>query len=316
MNLDHTFRESRYYRFGLLAGWRNLRRNGFSLGVKKTLGKLLQPVNFFSRFPEYACFEQALRPVLDRPGSVVLDIGSPKLFGLFLAWTYPVTVVVSDICVEYVREYRKIWRTLASEARGKAVFVVLDGRSLPLAAGAVQAVYAMSVIEHIHGERPEREMVAEMARVLQPDGLCLLSVPYGERWQEQKSDCRVYGCTPAVRGDWFFFQRIYDRGSFSRDILEPAEKVCETSLVCTIVRRPGFGLGLHRLLCRLFSVYGMALLGFLNPLWSRRLNRIVPGLVEKPFSRYGEVRHPADVYGDAVWVGARRGPGRASAAGG
>src|SRR5690242_20298390 len=53
------YQEPRYYFFGLKAGLRNLLQNGFALGAKRTLGKIAQPINWYTRFPEYYYFDRA-----------------------------------------------------------------------------------------------------------------------------------------------------------------------------------------------------------------------------------------------------------------
>jgi hypothetical protein len=76
-------KEPRYYFLGRRAGSTNLTANGSRLGVKKTLGKLSQPFNAASRFPEYCCVDTAIRKFLatrrDPAAARILDVGSPKL---------------------------------------------------------------------------------------------------------------------------------------------------------------------------------------------------------------------------------------------
>jgi len=54
-------REARYYTFGLRAGVANFLSNRFLLGARKTIGKITQPINAYSRFPEYYWFDLAVR---------------------------------------------------------------------------------------------------------------------------------------------------------------------------------------------------------------------------------------------------------------
>src|ERR1051325_12248929 len=59
-------RELTYYFFGLRAGFANLFTNWFQLGFKKTAGKIMQPINSYTRFPEYYWFDAAISSYLAR----------------------------------------------------------------------------------------------------------------------------------------------------------------------------------------------------------------------------------------------------------
>ena len=50
------FAELRIYLSALQAGLRNVWVNGFKLGAVKTVGKIIQPINQYTRFPEYFYF--------------------------------------------------------------------------------------------------------------------------------------------------------------------------------------------------------------------------------------------------------------------
>ena len=75
----------------------NVAANKLRLGLKKTVGKITQPVNAPSRFAEYDAFETAIhRHLAAHTGSRprILDVGSPKLFGLHLACTRSAASVI------------------------------------------------------------------------------------------------------------------------------------------------------------------------------------------------------------------------------
>ena len=65
--------ELRYFRFGLALGISNILRNGFQLGPKKTLGKVLQPINSYARFPEYHFLGRYIEAHLKRFASRALQ---------------------------------------------------------------------------------------------------------------------------------------------------------------------------------------------------------------------------------------------------
>jgi SAM-dependent methyltransferase len=297
--------ELKYYAFGLHAGLRNLVVNGFQLGLKKTVGKITQPVNAPSRFPEYDHFATAIRTFRSaQPGGhrlKVLDVGSPKLLGLYLARTLDVHVVMTDISALNVDEYQTMWRALQGRARGTAEFSLRDARALEFAAGTFDVVYSMSVLEHIEGEMADAQAVRELLRVLKPGGLLVVSVPFGRTHAEQK---RI-GVAGAARrtGDRqaYFFQRIYDMQQFRRRILAEASAL-ESVTVTTISRRNAWlarGIG-H------LGENARGALGFLNPLLSVALNRSRPGIDDTFEVRYGPLHSAGDIYGDLILIGRKR----------
>src|SRR4030067_1405059 len=99
--------ELEWYAFVLGGGLRNLMANGGSLGWKRTLGKILQPIPFYTRFPEYHFFSEAIRRVVSNSAAgrcEILDVGSPKLLGLYLSTAFPVRSHLTDLSERETRE--------------------------------------------------------------------------------------------------------------------------------------------------------------------------------------------------------------------
>jgi SAM-dependent methyltransferase len=297
--------ELRYYTFGLRAGASSLFANGFELGIRKTIGKITQPINSYTRFPEYYFFDTAIRDYLraippDRPVKV-LDVGSPKLLGLYLAFQYQVEVQLTDISEMNLDEYRVMWRSLERRAKGKTSFDLQDARSLKFADGEFEIVYSMSVIEHIDGDAGDSRAVQEFQRVLRPGGLLLLSVPFGNRYAEQ----RIVGMAGAVRktsdSRAYFFQRIYDEPTFEQRILKFANQLTEINLT-TVWRK-------RKWIHRSFGYLGQNIrgaLGFLNPLLSAAINRSSYGMQSSFCVEYGDLHTTRDLYGDLIMVGRKQ----------
>jgi len=301
------FDEFRFYRFGFKMGLANLLRNRMRLGLKKTVGKITQPVNSYTRFPEYALMDEAIRSFSQRKGSSealrVLDVGSPKCFGLYLASTMNLEVEMTDISPLNVDEYRAIWGAVSTQARGSARFALQDARSLRYAANQFDVVYAMSVLEHIEGETGDADGVREMVRVLKPKGLLLFSVPFGLNYVEQKRRGFARAVEKTRDKSLYFFQRIYNRSSFERRV-SPAMEGLQVRAQWTVWRESQLSL-------RLFTCLGenlQGLLGFVNPWLSRWVNRSTDGLVDQIPSSYGEVLSAADLYGDAVIIAEKEAP--------
>jgi SAM-dependent methyltransferase len=287
--------EFRYYRFGLKLGIANLLRNGFALGLRKTLGKIAQPINSYTRFPEYFFLEQAMHEHLCRPCRI-LDIGSPKLFGFYLATHYPIELHLTDLSPGDVREYELFWSSVR-DAVGEVSFAVQDARHLSYGDDHFDMVYSMSVVEHIEGREGDSEAVREMMRVLKPGGHLLVSVPYGSYYVEQYRVGLRSAATKTADTQSHFFQRIYDSSRLRQRLATGSDR----SSIVTVSRR-------HSGLTKRYSALGenaRGLLGFLSPFVSRAVNRHCVGYPANEHHEYCEAYTSRDVYGDAI-VSARK----------
>jgi SAM-dependent methyltransferase len=301
------FDAGKYYRFGLAMGLANVARNGLQLGWKKSLGKILQPVNSYGRFPEYHYMETRIRPLLPARGGAprvrILDVSSPKCFGLYLAYHFDAEVHLTDIDGPSVAEAEVLWTAMKRRAKGSAVFSIQDARSLDYRDGEFDIVFSMSVVEHIEGAAGDAAAIHEMVRVLKPRGTLLVTVPIGQHYVEQQA----IGFAGAARstGDRssYFFQRIYT-----------PETAQEHLLNCTSAVRLLEAETVHRsdgMLARLYRRLGLntrGFLGFLNPVLSSLFNRTTKGVAAPP-SRYGTLHSVGDLYGDLMLAWEKCGSG-------
>jgi SAM-dependent methyltransferase len=224
----------------------------------------------------------------------ILDVSSPKCFGLYLAYHFDVEVHLTDIDYPSVREAEVLWDAIKGRAKGNAVFSVQDARYLQYQNEEFDIVYSMSVIEHVGGSAGDTEAMKEMARVLNVGGLLLVTVPIGQNYVEQE----ILGFEGAARysGDrrLYFFQRIYSPQTANERLLHCTSTVQlrEALTVCrsnSVVARSYLRLG-YKARC---------LLGFLDPVLSKVMNRTMTGVVAAP-SRYGKVNTSRDLYGDLM----------------
>jgi len=290
--------ERKYYQFGLRLGLANVLRNGFRLGLKKTAGKLLQPVNSYTRFPEYWFLGSEAERYLGTSGSAgrrkILDVSSPKCFSLYLAYHFDAELYMTDIDDASVMEAEILWRAIRDRAKGATHFSVEDARSLTYADETFDIVYSMSVIEHVAGSAGDSESVREMLRVLKPGGLLMVTVPFGPDYVEQGRA----GFEGAARGTGdkkvYFFQRIYAPESARERIIGaiPEARLVKAFSVSAKDSR----------VARLYRQIGgelRGLCGGLNPILSAALNRYQEGIVPVE-GNYGAQHRPTDVYGDLM----------------
>lgn len=298
-------KEFKYYFFGLRAGLANLFGNGLQLGMKKTAGKLMQPINSLTRFPEYYWFDRAISGYLAQSSSrgpgKILDVGSPKAFGLYLGKSVPADITLTDISELNVEEYKVMWHALQAKAKGSVGFALQDARELQFPDQVFDVVYSMSVLEHIEGQDGDAKAIRELLRVLKPGGLLVISLPFGNKYIEQQ---RV-GFAGAARktGDQqsYFFQRIYDREALQRRILGQLTDLDELKLITVQRRRAWIQRGLGALGENLRGV-----LGGLNPFLSAAVNRSRNGIDDAFATRYAEFHQAQDVYGDVIVSGLKR----------
>jgi SAM-dependent methyltransferase len=302
----HGFGEFRFYFFGVRSGLANLVRNWTRLGVKKTVGKITQPINSYARFPEYALMEEAIRRNSRMIGTgrspKVLDVGGPKCFGLYLASTMNLVIEMTDISPLNVNEYEVIWNAIKARAKGHARFALQDARSLGYPANQFDVVYAMSVVEHIEGEMGDADGIREMARVLRPGGLLLLSVPFGDKYVEQWRKGLARTVERTDDKSLHFFQRIYDRPSLEKRIIHQLNDVKIQSIWTVWRRSVPWAQRYGRLGENVRGIFG-----FLNPLVSVFLNKSEPGLYDSFQSQYGPMHDPGDVLGDVIIEGIKGG---------
>lgn len=299
------YREIYWYRFGLQVGLSNLWVNGLKLGVKKTLGKIFQPINAYSRFPEYDRYERVIQQFLkERRGSStvrILDVGSPKLFGFYLAYHYPVEIYLTDISTLNIDEYMVMWNTLKGRAKGKVIFQEQDARALGYEDAYFDIVYSMSVIEHIEGADQDTAALREYLRVLKAKGLLLISFPFGPQYLEQLIIGFAYTLAGAQTSDPLFFQRIYNREVVEERII-PAIAQHATFQIWTIWRARIPFLRCYHLLRQKLGQNVNGLLGFINPFISMLINSDQPGMDRSFFTNYDVIYSDCDIYADLIFV--------------
>ncbi len=186
--------------------------------LREAVARIVNPMSY-PRLLEY----QVVFGLLGRlAGKQVLDIGSPKLPALLFARRGEFTLYVSDIRDYFIRPTRHLLRHAGLGGRvGREIQLqVEDARKLTFADESLDAIYSISVIEHIPGEG-DAEAMSEFGRVLRPGARVAITVPYtfaGYHEDWVRSD--VYERKAA--GEDVFYQRHYDDASLASRLVEPS----------------------------------------------------------------------------------------------
>lgn len=152
-------------------------------------------------------------------GSKVLDVGSPKELAAYLAQYRGYEVVASDILERAVSLSERYAGALglSGTGPGRVRSEVQDGRRLTYPDCSFDAVFSVSVLEHIP-DCGDTEAIRELVRVVKPGGLVVVTTPFDRTYRETFVDRPVYerarhGSEPV------FYQRHYDEPALRERLL-------------------------------------------------------------------------------------------------
>lgn len=207
-----------FNRFGNRLGYRLLQKGALRAGIQY----LLNPVSIVRYFE----FPFALSCLPARHGSF-LDVGSPRLFGLYVAEKYrqsSVTMINPD-----PQDASETAKTI-SKLRIANVGVKCCGVDLLAAQEQTyDCIWAISVVEHIYGKYDDSAAIRLMYRSLNKDGRLILTFPVDRNFWVEYRERDYYGTQPSQIEGRRFFQRIYDKASIEERLLAPIER--EPSIV-------------------------------------------------------------------------------------
>lgn len=189
------------------------RANLFLMRRPWRLARWMTPIDFV-RYREFSFAYSAIMRFCPNP-STALDISSPSLVPLTLAYTLRDTDVVSvNILPSEVHSMK-----LQSErtALGSIGYQLTDARSLAFKDCTFDLVTSVSVFEHISPEHDgEIHAVQEITRILIPGGIAILTVPFSRRYFAEYVNRAVYERPQTSDQEEVFFQRFYDEALLRR----------------------------------------------------------------------------------------------------
>ncbi|MEQ1860249.1 MAG: class I SAM-dependent methyltransferase [Chthoniobacteraceae bacterium] len=199
----------------------------FGDGPGTILRELRRPVRFAQRlvpidYVRYREFEFTFDAInrFSKWQSLALDVSSPQLVPLTLGH------VAGDRTIHATNILQEEVDSTASAARELGISGIVseiqDVRALPYKDGMFDLVTSVSVVEHIAPEdRGEVPAIKEMARVLKPGGIAVLTVPYAHKRFSEFRAGTVYE-REATGTDETFFQRFYDHDQVMDNIVNPS----------------------------------------------------------------------------------------------
>jgi ubiquinone/menaquinone biosynthesis C-methylase UbiE len=213
-----------------------------------------------SRCMEYPLVYTALR-LFD--GARILDIGAGySVFPLYLAKSRRYEVYITDPEIHlrgvlgfHIKKLRRLGLSYDLQA-GRIRVESQDARRLAYHTGSFDRVTCISVLEHIPGDGDSVSM-KEIARVLRPGGLAVITVPWAEVYSERTS-------SPWVE----YFERSYSDGAIQNRLVEPSGMV-------EIMRRY---FGVHPMVARYYWRNSPGTIRMLfqatSPLWAQLFARV------------------------------------------
>lgn len=178
--------------------------------------RYFSPIDYV-RFREFDFALRAIRRYAPR-AKRILDVSSPKLLPLTLAWHRPDAQVQATDILQHEVEW--VGRQAARLQLANMAVHRCDARTLPSEDGSVDLYTSLSVFEHIAPEIDgELPAVREMARVLAPGGVAILTVPFSLKYFADYVAGKAYE-REGRANEQIFFQRFYDEPLLRRNLID------------------------------------------------------------------------------------------------
>lgn len=211
-------------------------------------------------------------------GARALDVGSPKLLASRLA-SFVESVHAVDIAYAPLREFRSM---ACRQTKRSIASVQCDGKSLPYPDNSFDFAYSVSALEHI-ADDGDTVAIRELARVVEPNGHVLVTVPLVPEYFERWVDRDPYGRQARDSGGRVFFSRYYDWATLHARIVEPSGMKL-VSIAAWQERRAGWYAAYCRRTERAASPMAIATKCF-DPIWAH--SRLEPISEPSSIARHG-----------------------------
>jgi SAM-dependent methyltransferase len=211
--------------FGRRLGLRLMRSGHVGLGASY----LLNPVSIV-RYFEFP-FVAASIPA---GAKLCADVSSPRLFSLFWAAKHPEAAIQMINPDEHDLEETRV----VAESAGVALELVnVDLSVFRDRPHAYDAIWSISVLEHVHGEYDDREAIAWLYSALRPGGVLAVTTTIDRVFWDEYRDADPYGLVKDASGP-VFFQRWYDLAAIQGRLIDPLHGA-RASLAFFGEKRPG-----------------------------------------------------------------------------
>jgi len=212
--------------------WFDLYQYSLKIGVESLLNCLRFPMNregikrllIPMDVPRYFELPNTLQELSLSNGERVFDLSSSKLLAFFISERMGCQVVSVDIWEKEIQRWKSLLDVIDPEKRRfdrkRLVLGRTDGRALPFPDSTFDKIYSISVIEHIPKDGDEKA-VEELARVLKPGGILVLTVPFSNIYWEEYVRKEVYG-ERRKNEEEIFFARYYDEDSLMARVILPS----------------------------------------------------------------------------------------------
>jgi SAM-dependent methyltransferase len=195
-------------RFGRRLGLRLMRSGQLGLGAFL----LLNPVSIV-RYFEFPFTARSVPPDARK----CADISSPRLFALYWSANHPgASVEMFNPDPNDLAETRRI----AAAARIPLQYINSDIRALGARPATYDSIWAISVLEHIHGDYDDRDAIGWLYSALRPGGVMVLTITTDRAFWDEFRDVDPYGLDKQTSGP-VFFQRWYDLAAVHERLIDP-----------------------------------------------------------------------------------------------
>ncbi len=218
-------------------GWKRLWRHSYALGARWVVREARHGWRRATRVgaarlivPLDAWRYYEMGRVAEEPfWGACLDVSSPKLLPSLLQSEGKGNWIGIDLFEDEIVSWRIVDPSLELE--------VEDATALRFADDTFDHCICVSVLEHL-GVGQDAEALAEMWRVLKPDGVLHVTADVGSEPQDVFISDKRYGdASPAVEGKGFFFKHDYGVDEIERLVAQRPWRVSERSY--TVQRNPG-----------------------------------------------------------------------------